>query len=221
MEKLNLNPAAPLEAAPGRTEFDCAITDAKAGTLAIPPISPAMAFLDVIVAPACNKRLMDWVEQMRSSLDDLSHRVGHLTSERLARDEAFQSAFHLATHVALRTHQREKIDTLRNAVLNVAIGNAPSDDLQLIFLNFVDSFTPTHLQILALFDSKDQSGRANFTKERELSDQAIRDLRDRGLLRDTRAYVAQNRETTEPLIIFGWETTNFGRQFLNFVKSPL
>ena len=45
-----------------------------------------------------------------------------------------------ATQAALRTHQAEKLEALRNAVLNVAAGKGPSDDMQMVFLSFIDSF---------------------------------------------------------------------------------
>jgi hypothetical protein len=221
MEKLNLNPDARLEPAPGRTEFDWAVTAAKAGALALPFVGTGVALFDLITTPMRNKRVSDWLEELRIRFNELSQKVAGLTPERLAQDEAFQSAFAHATQAAMRTHQQEKLDALRNAVLNVAIGNAPSDDLQLVFLNFVDSFTPTHLKILTLFDSKDLSGRNNFAKQQDITDHAIVDLRDRGLLRDTRAYLSQNRDSGDPLINLGWEVTNLGKQFLAFIKSPL
>jgi hypothetical protein len=121
----------------------------------------------------------------------------------------------------MRTHQAEKLEALRNAVLNVAVGIGPSDDLRLVFLNFVDTFSPTHIQLLTLFNSKDRSGRVNFRDRQDLTDQVVRDLRDRGLLRDTRAYVAQGRESSDPLVVYDWEVTNLGRQFLKFIASPL
>jgi hypothetical protein len=44
-------------------------------------------------------------------------------------------------------------------VLNVAAGTAPRDDLQLMFLGFVDAFTPLHLRMLKFF--RDPNGFAN------------------------------------------------------------
>ena len=64
-----------------------------------------------------------------------------------------------ASQAAIRNHQAEKREALRNAVLNVAIGKAPEDDLQLMFLNLVDSFTTWHLRILRLFQNPEEHGK--------------------------------------------------------------
>lgn len=58
-----------------------------------------------------------------------------------------------ATQIALRSHQTEKLNALRNAIVNVAKGSAPDEVLQNVFLNFVDSFTEMHLKILKVFQS--------------------------------------------------------------------
>jgi hypothetical protein len=225
MEKLSLNPdhinSDRIQPAPETTAFDYAIEVAKLGTLAFPFLGTGVALFTAITGPLRGKRLNEWLEQLRLQLNELSQKVAGLTPERLASDEAFNSAFAHAAQAASRAHQEQKLEALRNAILNVAVGKAPSDDLQLVFLNFVDSFSPTHLQILALFSSRDRSGRAAFRDQQDLTDQVVRDLRDRGLLRDTRAYIAQNRESTDPLVIWDWEATNLGRRFLDFVTSPL
>jgi hypothetical protein len=51
----------------------------------------------------------------------------------------------------MRTHQKEKIEALRNTVLNVAAGTGPDDNLQLIFLNIVDTLIPYHIRFLRFF----------------------------------------------------------------------
>ena len=61
--------------------------------------------------------------------------------EKLKNDENFISVMMNASQMALRTHQEEKLDALRNAILNVAKGEAPDESVQHLFLNFVDFFT--------------------------------------------------------------------------------
>jgi hypothetical protein len=138
----------------------------------------------------------------------------------LGKNEQFVSATLQATQAALRTHQSEKLAALQNAVVNAAVGKAPSDDLQLVFLSLVDSFTPTHLKILHLFQHPDAALREEFRRQRDLSDQVVRDLNDRGLINDTRPYAARNRDDPESLVFHRWDVTNLGKQFLAFIKSP-
>ncbi|HTS57938.1 MAG TPA: hypothetical protein VMH03_10335, partial [Terriglobales bacterium] len=43
-----------------------------------------------------------------------------------------------ATQIALRTHQEEKLEALRNAVVNSTSGQVLEDDVRAVFLNLVD-----------------------------------------------------------------------------------
>jgi hypothetical protein len=83
-------------------------------------------------------------------LDDFA-RLG-MTDEQLDAlldDPEFVTVLLRAYQAAARTHEQTKIDALRNAVVNVATGRSPEDDLRLIFLGLVDEFTPAHLSVLA------------------------------------------------------------------------
>ena len=151
MEKLNLNPDPRLEPAPERTGFDYGVAVAKAGTIAFPFLGLGVTLFDLITTPLRGKRLSDWLEELRLRVNELSQRVASLTPARLAQDEAFNSAFAQAAQAVLRTHQREKLDALRNAVLNVALGKDSNADRQTQFLALVDRFTAAHLTLLRFF----------------------------------------------------------------------
>ena len=75
-------------------------------------------------------------------------KMGELTPDKLFQGEEFTSAFIRASRVALGTRQREKLDALRNAVLNVAAGMPPDENLQLMFLDALDLLTPWRLNLL-------------------------------------------------------------------------
>jgi hypothetical protein len=57
-----------------------------------------------------------------------------------------------ATRTVEHTHQAEKIDALRNAVLNSVATDAPDADTQTIIMNLIDRFTPSHLRLATLWD---------------------------------------------------------------------
>ena len=213
-------PESRLLPAPGKTAFDYAFAAAKAGSLAFPFFGAGVTLVDLVTAPLRGKRLNDWCEDLRLRFNELSDKVGGLTPEALAKNEAFVSVIAHATQAALRTHQAEKVEALRNAVLNVAVTNALSEDLQLIFVNLLDSFTPTHVRVLKHFHGKDRTNTATFRLQRDLTDQVVSDLSDRGFLQDTRPYAARNRDSGEALVIYDWEVTSLGKQFLEFIKSP-
>lgn len=156
MDIPKLKPDPRLEPAPERTAFDYGLAIAKAGTLAFPFFGAGVTLLDLVTAPLRGKRLNDWCEELRLRLNELSQKVDGLTPETLATNDAFVSAFAQATQAALKSHQIEKLEALRNAVLNVAAGSAPDEDLQSIFLNLIDSFTPLHLRLLTQFSYQKQ-----------------------------------------------------------------
>ncbi len=66
----------------------------------------------------------------------------------LQDSEQFQSVLLHASWAAVRNHQLEKLSALKNAVLNAARGTKSSEDLQLLFVRYVDELTPTHLVVL-------------------------------------------------------------------------
>jgi len=210
-----------LAQAPEPTAFDYSLVLAKIGALAFPFLGTGITLFDLVTAPLRNKRFTDWCEQLRLRLNELSQKVDGLTPQALATNDAFISAFAQATQAVIRTHQKEKLEALRNAVLNVAVAKAPSEDMQLMFLNLVDSFTPIHLQILASIQSRNRATITHLRDRRDEADQAICDLRDRGLINDTRPYAARGRDSPDGLLYFDWDITNMGKQFFNFIKAPV
>ena len=73
--------------------------------------------------------------------------------ENLRDNEQFVSAMIQATQSAAKTHRKEKLEALRNAVVNIALGHKQIEDLQAIFLKHVDSFTPVHLELFRFFST--------------------------------------------------------------------
>jgi hypothetical protein len=81
---------------------------------------------------------------------DLINRVDWLTPGRLARNEAFLDAVANATITAASTGSHEKLEALRNAVLNAALPSDIDADQQATFLRQIRDFTPTHLRMMKL-----------------------------------------------------------------------
>ena len=140
----------------------------------------------------------------------------------MRNDPAFVTTALQATQIALRTHQKEKLEALRNAVVNSAIGIAPHDDLRAIFLNLVDAFTPTHLRILRYFQNRgslDSSAIQRLRDARAVTDLMVNELARDGLLEDHRPYAARGRDSGESLLIADWTLSKLGSQFIEFISS--
>jgi hypothetical protein len=121
-----------------------------------------------------------------------------------------------ASQVAIRNHQKEKLEALRNAVLNAALSNAPDEDLQLMFLIFVDSLTPLHIKALKLiYDKKPLTGLSGFESHHDFYEQIKQDLMNRGLVpRYSGMSLNQIFEAK------AHDITKLGEQFLKFITAP-
>jgi hypothetical protein len=209
-----------VEPCPEPTAIDYFAGIVKLGISAIPDWGgPASELFGLLTAPLLGKRRDEWFEELRTRLNELSLKVEGLTIQSLAQNEQFVSATLQATQAALRTNQQEKREALRNAVLNVAAGNAPEQDMQSILLDLVDDFTPIHLQVLHFFQAPEANVREQLARQRDLTDQVVLDLNRRGLVKDPRMYVAQNRESLTALVTYAWELTAMGKKLLQFISA--
>jgi hypothetical protein len=87
---------------------------------------------------------------------------GILTEKDLQENEVFFTSLVHASTMAIKNHQVEKLDALRNAVINSALPGAPDEIIQTLFLNFIDSCTLWHLALLRLYQ-----GPVNWARERK------------------------------------------------------
>jgi hypothetical protein len=155
-----LSPESPLlEPQPEPTHLDYFAAVVKLAVSSIPDWGgPASELFGMLTAPLLGKRRDEWFEELRLRLNDLTSKVEGLTIESLARNEDFVSVVVDASQTAIKTHQRKKIEALRNAVLNVAVGTAPATDKQSIFLQYVERLQPLHLELLAYMEDPKEHG---------------------------------------------------------------
>jgi hypothetical protein len=190
---------------------------------------PAAELFSFLVAAPAAKRRTQWIESRAARLQSVEERIPGLLASLPDREEWVTAAAH-AAQVVTRTHQQEKLEALRNAVVNVATGAAPEVDRQMMFLAWIDSFTPTHLLVLRIAaegegrthaspPSQFSTVRAELADDRGFSDAIVSDLTTRGLLADARPYAARNRESHSPLVSLSWRVTPLGREFLRFIAA--
>lgn len=218
----------------GATKVDAVHTILKAALSTVPLVGgPAAELFSALVTPPLARRRDQWVKEIAQALKELQGKVDGLTLENLSDNEQFISTLLHASQIALRTHHREKLKALRNAVTNAALPNPPDDVTQQLFLNQVDDLTPSHLKVLAYFDDPGawtiQRGFAypnhpipnpreyafvhlfpEFVDRRYLFEQLCRDLEVRGLVRPQ-----ESRKVAEKSY-----TTRMGKSFLKFISNP-
>lgn len=224
---------------PRRGKADIGHTITKAGLSAIPVIGgPAAELLSAIISPPLSKRRDKWIESIAQGLQKLEHRMENFKIENLSQNDMFITTAMHATQAAIRNHQKEKLEALRNAVLNAALPNAPEEDIQLMFLNFVDRLTTWHLRILKFLDNPKTWGEKHAVEfpdwmsvglstalehampelrgRREFYDLLANDLYSCGLMS---VRILHNTMSVQDLSASS--TTNLGKEFLRFITSPV
>ena len=126
----------------------------KSGLSGVPlPGSGLVAELfEMVIEPPLSKRRDRWIYELGEAILELENRIESFKVDTLIKNESFLTVFMHAYQLAIRNHHEEKLEALRNAVLNSALPNALEDDLKIIFLNITDSFTVTHIKLLNFFN---------------------------------------------------------------------
>lgn len=121
----------------------------RAGVAAVPVLGgPINELLALVLSPAIARRRRQWMDAVAYGLVKLEERVEGFSLASLAERPDFLSAFMHAFHAALKTHEIEKLDSLRNSVLNVAIDQIQSESKTAHFLVLVDQYSVWHLRVL-------------------------------------------------------------------------
>lgn len=213
---------------PKATTGDAVHAIAKAGLSAIPVVGgPAVELFQHLVQPPLERRRAEWMAAVGEKLLELESRGVDL--EELGQKDEFISAVMHASQIALRTHQEEKREALCNAVFNVAAGQSPGEALEHMFLEWIDSLSVLHLQILKLFQNPTPpSGMSigglssvleyNMPELRghgHIYNQVWKDLYSRGLVNTEGMNVTMSGQG-----LAAKRTSDIGDAFLRFVSEP-
>ena len=95
----------------------------------------------VVFTPPLERRRLQWMEKIANSLR-LLEEARQISLSDLQSNEAFVTTLVQASEAAIRNHQSEKIEALRNAVVNSAVGVDIKEDLQLTFIRYISELTP-------------------------------------------------------------------------------
>jgi hypothetical protein len=220
---------------PSQTKGDTVQAIVRA-SLSIAPAGGAVAeLIDLVLQPALGRRRDDWFRRLGAAVEELQKRPDAPDIAGLSNNEVFVSVVLNATQAALRTHQAEKLEALRAAVINSVLAMAPDEHEQLMFIRFVDELTALHLRILGYY--RDPTGwfaqhdiaRPNISMgprsaimeaalpdmkgQSEVYGQVMRELSARGLVHDTTGMVSAQA-------LYDPRTTAPGNRFLDFITAP-
>ena len=214
---------------PKASKGDRAHSVVKASLSAIPVIGgPAAELFQNVVQPPLERRRIEWMNSVAEKLEDLE-KQDRLDVTSLTNNEEFISAVMYATTLALRTHNESKLNALRNALVNIAIGQAPEETLQHIFMNLIDTLTELHVRILKTFQAPTpppgmsagglsdvlEHNLPDMRGQKELYRQIWRELYNHGL------FVADNLNMTMTGSgLAQKQTTRLGDGLLDLISAP-
>ena len=106
----------------GHSTGDVAHEVGRAIVSAVPAIGgPLQVLYENVFEAPLDKRKRAWLEELAGVVEELETRIDGFRPEALADNETFISIALQASQTAIRNHQREKLDALRNAVPNSAL----------------------------------------------------------------------------------------------------
>lgn len=132
-----------------RSKTDSLVTLTNASITLIPIMGGPLSILLGAILPSITDRQNKWLISLTNDIQRLNERNDNFLNN-LKTDENFISIVMQASQIAIRNHQEEKLEALHNAVLNSALKISLEEDMQLMFLNLIDSFTIYHMKILML-----------------------------------------------------------------------
>lgn len=121
----------------------------KAGIDSLPSGTIMTELLLLFIKTPYQKRSQEWQQDVTDTLNKIQEEGIDL--EDLGNNEEFIDILLQSIPIALRNHQEEKRNALRNAIFHSAQADAPGLSLQQAFLNCIDTFTVWHIRILMLF----------------------------------------------------------------------
>lgn len=221
-----------VERFPEPDDTDMALRLLRAAIASIPMLGgTANELLSMVLTPGVMRFRDEWLKELANLVEKLESKVEGLNPKKLAENDQFVSATIQATRIAIATHQREKREMLRNALFNVATGKGPRDDLQQIFFNAIEGFSPSHVKILKTLHTGLQelskrsliSGMKTYEdvfnellpelqSQQSLVQCVLTDLRNRGFSTLPEANISCRNQMV---------VTNLGIDFLRFVRDPL
>jgi hypothetical protein len=177
----------------------------------------------VIADPAMRRR--------DEAIRDILERIQHLeiAIEELKKNTNFQTSFIQASQIVLRTADQEKIDYLKNAVVNSALAEDLSDTIRHIFMQRLDTLTTLHIRLLTFLDDPSKypapqglisGGLMNVIEatfpalrgQQDLTKTILNELEQMGFASGTNPNVTMTGSG-----LTARRTTNLGHSFLEFI----
>lgn len=184
----------------------------------------------LLVAPY-TKRMEEFLNKFAIKVEQLEQKQA-LDLDSVLKREKVKTTIAQAYLIWMRNHQAPKKEALLNAILNSMISDDADEDLELMFLNYIDVFTSSHLEMLEFLYNNEierKGGNWSTSLDAKIHKAAIsvnpkfadisffkmilKDLVERQLIDRMSKNVPE--ET-----YLGSVVTKMGEYFLNYIKFP-
>lgn len=126
-----------------------------AGKVLVAPADlPLSALLTSSIDPPVIERRNRWLKQVAEKLESTVSDVKVLNKMLSTDSERFISLLMHALPIAVKNHQKEKLESLANIVINSYTSKIINEDIEFALLSIVDKVTPSHIYVLQTFDWK-------------------------------------------------------------------
>ena len=230
-----------IEKFPEKEKHELVHKSAKALISIVPGVGgPINEFFNNVIASPLEKRKNKWLNNLAEIVNELQDKMNDFSIENLAENELFLTTILQATDIAMKNHKEEKLEMLKSVIQNTALDNTPEEDIQMIFMNYIDELTPWHIKLLKYFQDPSKWGKKNNIQypdwisaspsdgleatfpelkgKREIYDKLIYDLNNNYRLLNLSD--SQLHGSASGPGIFNSRITNIGQTFIKFITPP-
>lgn len=128
-----------------------------------------------LVVPLHEKKAQEWQNDVIRRLAKLEQ-DGIIDLQKLQENEEFNSIITRAVVLTLQNHEKEKLDALKNVVINSAIDDYIEFEMKHYFLLFLDQISTLHILLLKIFHNPIEYGKQkgiDLTKNRTIGGSTI------------------------------------------------
>jgi len=222
---------------PEQDKGDAAFATGRALLSAIPVVGgAAVELFQFIITPPIEKRRNEWMKEIGQAVQKLESDKG-INIEQLQSNDVFIDNLLQASQIALRNSQQDKLNALKNAVINSALPHPIEQSLQQMFISWIDIFTVWHIRVLHLFHNPPQWATDNnhpfpanissggldtilgfafpeLAQDRAQYDQIWNDLNQKGLISTPSLHSMMSWSG-----MISRRTTDLGEKFLAFISD--
>jgi hypothetical protein len=123
----------------------------------IPYAGGALQILfDEVLQPNFEKRREEWLKRLGEVLEEIRSRMAGFDPASLESNEQFVSAVSQASRIAMGTHRQEKLEMLKDSLVNLVIHGSGGDLVVTRFLRFIEELEPEHFLVLKYLASPEK-----------------------------------------------------------------